>query len=106
VIFDIEAGCPTEDLNDAARTSVALDGLAANHRLGSMAYYYKGTGIDENETTLASIILGMSLLTARGIPVAGEYEVKNAHAMKIMISLASAGRSRSTMGSIFVMTSC
>ena len=49
-----------------------------------MAYYYKGTGVAENEATLASIILGTSLLTARGVPVAGEYEVKNVQAMKIM----------------------
>jgi len=38
----------------------------------------------ENEDTISSIILGTSLLTARGIPVAGEYEIKNAQAMKIM----------------------
>src|SRR2546429_5315990 len=38
----------------------------------------------ENEDTISSIILGSSLLTARGLPVAGEYEIKNAQAMKIM----------------------
>jgi L-arabinose isomerase len=56
----------------------------AAHRLGSLAYYYSGTGVAENEATLASIILGTSLLTGRGVPVAGEYEVKNVQAMKIM----------------------
>ena len=82
--FDVQADCHRDDLTDAARTSVALDRLVADYRLGSMAYYYKGTGIAENEITIASIILGTSLLTARGVPVAGEYEVKNAQAMKIM----------------------
>ncbi len=82
--FDVQSDCPVDDLNEAARTSVALDRLVAEYRLGSMAYFYKGTGVAENEATIASIILGTSLLTARGIPVAGEYEVKNAQAMKIM----------------------
>lgn len=90
-IFDVQSDCPQEDLAEAARTSVALDQLAADYRLGSMAYFYKGTGVKENEDTLSSIILGTSLLTARGIPVAGEYEVKNVQAMKIMDLFGAGG---------------
>jgi L-arabinose isomerase len=81
---EVQPDCPAADLSEAARTSVALDRLVAEHRLGSLAYYYKGTVGSENATTVASIILGCSLLTARGVPVAGEYEVKNAQAMKIL----------------------
>ncbi len=89
--FDVQGDCGETDLAEAARTSVALDALVERHRLGSLAYYYKGTGVPENEATMASIILGCSLLTARGVPVAGEYEVKNAQAMKIMDLLGAGG---------------
>lgn len=89
--FDIQPDCPTEDLVEAARTSIALDALVADHRLGSLAYFYKGTGVAENEATIASLILGTSLLTARGVPVAGEYEVKNVQAMKIMDLFGAGG---------------
>src|SRR5208282_657837 len=82
-------GCSTRELERAARTSVALDRLVAQHDLGSLAYYYRGSGA--NADTLSSIILGNSLLTARGIPVAGEYEVKNAQAMKIMDTFGAGG---------------
>ncbi len=89
--FEVEPDCAREDLENAAITSVALDKLVARHKLGSMAYYYKGTGNSENENAIASIILGNSLLTDRGIPVAGEYEIKNVQAMKIMDSFGSGG---------------
>ncbi|MDB5246880.1 MAG: putative L-arabinose isomerase protein [Segetibacter sp.] len=56
-----------------------------------MAYYYKGTGNSENEEAIASIILGNSLLTANVIPVAGEYEIKNAQAMKMMDTFRAGG---------------
>jgi L-arabinose isomerase len=56
-----------------------------------MAYYYMGSGNAENEEAISSIILGTSLLTARGVPVAGEMEVKNAQAMKIMDTFGAGG---------------
>lgn len=90
-VFAVQEDCPAEDLAEAARTAVALDAMVADHRLGSMAYYYKGTGVTENEKALESIILGTSQLTGRGIPVAGEYEVKNVQAMKIMDLFGAGG---------------
>jgi len=87
--FDVQPDCPAAEVERAARTSVALDRLVDRHNLGSLAYYYSGTG--ENEDAVSSIILGTSLLTARGIPVAGECEVKNAQAMKIMDAFGAGG---------------
>jgi L-arabinose isomerase len=89
--FDVQPDCLESELVRAAQTSVALDRLVEKNDLTSMAYYYKGSGIPANEDTMSSIILGTSLLTARGIPVAGEYEVKNALAMKIMDSFGVGG---------------
>jgi L-arabinose isomerase len=89
--FDVQSDCSAEELARAARTSVALDRLVEQHDLGSMAYYYMGTGNAANEDAISSIILGNSLLTARGIPVAGEYEVKNAQAMKIIDTFGAGG---------------
>jgi L-arabinose isomerase len=90
-VFDVQAECSQSELERAARTSVALDGLVEQHDLGSLAYYYMGTGNAANEDAISSIILGNSLLTARGVPVAGEYEVKNVQAMKIMDTFGVGG---------------
>jgi L-arabinose isomerase len=89
--FDVQSDCAVEELERAAQTSVALDRMVDLYRLGSLAYYYQGTGNHENQDTISSIILGTSLLTARGVPVAGEYEGKNAQAMKIMDSFGAGG---------------
>lgn len=89
--FQIEEDCPEEEITRAARTSAALDQFVDQHSLNMLAYYYKGTGVPENEDTMSSIILGTSMLTASSIPVAGEYEVKNVIAMKIMDLLGAGG---------------
>ncbi|MGO8697144.1 MAG: arabinose isomerase [Limisphaerales bacterium] len=89
--FDVQKDCAKAELERAARTSVALDRLAGEHKLGSLAYFYSGTGNAANEDAITSIILGTSLLTGRGIPVAGEMEIKNVQAMKIMDSFGAGG---------------
>jgi L-arabinose isomerase len=89
--FDVQSDCSSAELDRAARTSVALDRLVAVHKLGSLAYYHMGAGNPENEEAISSIILGTSLITGKGIPVAGEYEVKNAQAMKIMDLFGAGG---------------
>ena len=89
--FDIECDCSVAELERAAKTAVALDQLVAKYELGSLAYYHKGAGSPANENTMTSVILGNSLLTANHVPVAGEYEVKNVQAMKILDTFKGGG---------------
>src|SRR6185312_17204520 len=89
--FDVTLECSATELGRAARTAVALDRLVSSRDLDLIAYYYMGSGVAENEDTMSSIILGTSMLTGRGVPVAGEYEVKNVIAMKMMDLLGVGG---------------
>jgi L-arabinose isomerase len=89
--FDIEAGCDETELRRAAATAAALIKLVQRHGIGSMAYFYVSVPGHEHEDIISSVILGCSLLTASGIPVAGEYEIKNAQAMKIMDAFGAGG---------------
>ena len=89
--FAVSRECAPRELERAARTSVALDALVARHRLGSMAYYYEGQPGNPYEDIATSVIAGNTLLTAHGVPVAGECEFKNVQAMKIMDALGVGG---------------
>jgi len=89
--FDVSPECENSEIERAARTSVALDKLVKNHDLGSMAYYYEGESGNEYENIVTSVIAGNTLLTGKNIPIAGECEVKNAQAMKIMAEFGAGG---------------
>jgi L-arabinose isomerase len=89
--FEVVDECEAEEIERAARTSVALDKLISNHNLGSLAYYYEGESGNEYENIVTSVIAGNTILTGKNIPVAGECEVKNAQAMKIMAEFGTGG---------------
>ncbi len=80
-----------EDLRLPARCAVALDKMVADNGLSALAYFYKGERGNEYETIAANLIIGNSLLTSRGIPLAGEADLKTAAAMLIMNRVGGGG---------------
>jgi L-arabinose isomerase len=80
-----------EDLEWSCRVAVALDRMVADFDLHGLAYYYRGQDDNEYERVAAGMILGNSLLTARGIPTSGEGDLKNCQAMKILDLLGAGG---------------
>src|SRR5450759_832767 len=86
-----EATVNPEDLAWGARVSVGLDRLVDDFNLDSMAYYHRGLNGELHERLGAGMILGASLLTARGVPIAGEYELRNSIAMLIAETIGAGG---------------
>ena len=79
------------ELRWATRVSVGMERFIATYSLDALAYYYRGLGGNDYERLGCSLIIGSSLLTGRGIPVAGEYDLKNCVAMLIMDRLGAGG---------------
>ncbi len=99
-VFDISQDSPSdplarkpapEQMEWACRVAVALDRLVADFDLHGLAYYYRGLDGNAYERLGAGLILGNSLLTARGIPASGEGDLKNCQAMKILDLLGAGG---------------
>jgi L-arabinose isomerase len=89
--FDVSDECSQDDIEQAALSSVALGLLGEKYKLGALAYYYEGQGDPEYEKIVTTLIPGMTMLTGNNIPVAGECEIKNVLAMKIMDAFKSGG---------------
>jgi L-arabinose isomerase len=90
-VFELAGTVNEEDFSWAARVSVGLDRLVDDFALDSLAYYHRGLDGEIHERLGAGMILGASLLTARGVPAAGEYELRTSLAMLIMDRLGGGG---------------
>ena len=90
-LFELDDSVVDEDFAWGATVSVALDRLVDDFSLDSLAYYHRGLDGDAHERVAAGMILGASLLTARGVPAAGEYELRTSLAMLVMDRLGAGG---------------
>ena len=90
-VFAIDADVPASDLDWAARVAVGLDRLVADFALDGLTYYYRGLDGNEFERLGAGLILGNTLLTARGIPASGEGDLKTCLAMLMMDRFGAGG---------------
>ncbi|MGG7510477.1 arabinose isomerase [Plantibacter sp. YIM 135249] len=75
-IFTLDETVKEDDFAWGAKVSVGLDRLVDDFDLDSLAYYHRGLNGEQHERLGAGMILGASLLTARGIPTTGEYELR------------------------------
>jgi L-arabinose isomerase len=90
-VFTLDDSVNDGDFRWAAQVSVGLDRLIDDFALDSLAYYHRGLEGEKHERLGAGLILGASLLTARGIPVVGEYELRTSLAMLILDRLGAGG---------------
>ncbi|MFD7719872.1 arabinose isomerase [Streptomyces sp. NPDC059814] len=90
-VFTLDGSVDDGDLTWAARVSVGLDRLVEDFALDSLAYYHRGLEGETHERLGAGMILGASLLTARGVPMAGEYELRTSLAMLIADTMGAGG---------------
>jgi L-arabinose isomerase len=99
-LFEISGDSPSDPLarapdpdalNWAARVAVGLERLRQDFALDALSYYYRGLNDNAAERLGAGLILGNTLLTGRGVPCAGEGDIKNAIAMLMMDRLGAGG---------------
>jgi L-arabinose isomerase len=75
----------------SARVAVGLDRLVEDFELDALTYYYRGLGGNIAERVGAGLIVGNSLLTARGVPASGEGDLKTSIAMLLLDRLDAGG---------------
>jgi L-arabinose isomerase len=87
----IAAEITPETLDWSARVAAGLDRLVDDYELDGLTYYYRGAGESVAERVAAGLIVGNSLLTARGVPAAGEGDLKTNIAMLLLDRLGAGG---------------
>ena len=87
----IAAEITPETFEWSARVAVGLDRLVDDFELDGLTYYYRGVGGNIAERVGAGLIVGNSLLTARGVPAAGEGDLKTNIAMLLLDRLGCGG---------------
>jgi len=90
-LFTIDGSVNEEDFDWGAKVSVGLDNLVEDFDLDSAAYYHRGLDGELHERLGAGMILGASILTARGVPMAGEYELRTSVAMLAAQAMGAGG---------------
>lgn len=90
-LFAIDESVNQDDFEWGAKVSVALDRLVEDFDLDSAAYYHRGLNGEQHERLGAGMILGSSLLTARGVPFVGEYELRTSLAMLAANAIGAGG---------------
>ncbi|NDZ92807.1 arabinose isomerase [Streptomyces sp. SID6673] len=90
-IFTVDSTVDEDDFFWGAKVSVGLDRLVDDFGLDSLAYYHRGLDGEQHERLGAGMILGASLLTARGIPTTGEFELRTSVAQLVTQVVGAGG---------------
>ena len=90
-IDPIAAKITPEIFDWSARVAVGLDRLVDDFELDGLTYFYRGVDGNIAERVTAGLIVGNSLLTARGVPASGEGDLKTNLAMLLLDCLGAGG---------------
>jgi L-arabinose isomerase len=80
-----------DDLTEAAKVCLALERFIDTKNLDGLAYYYEAEPGSKIRTMVSNLIVGNSILTAKGFPMCGEMDLKTCIAMLIMDRLGMGG---------------
>ena len=85
--FLLDSNIPEKELDENVKIAVAMNNLVTTHNLNGIGIHAVGYPGSPEDRIGYSIILGASLLTAKGIPVTVEGDIVTAIGMKILMLL-------------------